>query len=89
MTSDDDTPNPARSRKDVLSRIRQLSSPHDFHLALTDEERLNIERTSFNFYQFRGSRMKVPPTLYADLKRGGVDMKYLEADPTLEGMSPR
>lgn len=59
--------------------------PHTaFYSTLTDTERANIEQTSFNFFTARGSNMKVPPTLYEELKRGGVNMKYIDADASLE-----
>ncbi len=59
--------------------------PHAaYHIALSDTERETIQRTAFNFHQHTGRNMKMPPALYADLKRGGVDMRYIDPDPALE-----
>ncbi len=56
----------------------------EYHVQLSDEERKMIEQQSFNFFQLTGKKMKVPPLLASDLKAGGVNMKYLEADRGLE-----
>lgn len=55
-----------------------------YYIALSDEERAIIERQSFNFWEATGRYMKVPPRLYDDLKRGGVNMAHIEADSALE-----
>lgn len=83
--------NPRPPRKPAphhLTRVRQLDAPHHFHEALTDEERLNMERAAFNFFNYRGERMKVPPTLFEDLRSSGVDMQYFDADEALAGFTP-
>lgn len=56
-----------------------------YYIALSDEERKMIELQSENFHQATGRAMAVPPRLYDDLKRGGVRMNYIIADPALEG----
>jgi hypothetical protein len=55
-----------------------------YFLSLRDEERKNYEQWAWNFWQTFGRKMKVPPRLYNDLRRGGVSLKYIEADPSLE-----
>lgn len=56
----------------------------DYHVALTSEELKMMEQSSFNFYQTFGKMMQIPPKLYNDLKKAGVDMKYMEANASLE-----
>ena len=56
----------------------------EYHLALTSEELKMMEQSSFNFYQYTGKMMQIPPKLYNDLKAAGVDMKYMEANAALE-----
>ncbi len=55
-----------------------------YHLDLGDEERANIERTSFNFFTSTGQMMRIPPRLYSDLRASGVSMRYIIADASLE-----
>lgn len=63
---------------------RQREAPHVYKMGLSDEERGQVELTSFNFFAARGSNMKVPPSLYEDLRAGGCSMKYIDADEALE-----
>jgi hypothetical protein len=56
----------------------------DYHVALTSEELKMMEQSSFNFFQAYGKNMRIPPKLHSDLKRAGVNMKYMDADPALE-----
>ena len=55
-----------------------------YHIGLSDEERASIELQSFNFHEATGYKMKIPPKLFDDLHRGGVNMRHIEADPALE-----
>lgn len=61
-----------------------MSEPTHYHLRLDDETRTNIQLESFNFFHYTGKNMRIPPKLYEDLKNGGVDMKYIDADKALE-----
>jgi hypothetical protein len=59
-----------------------------YHITLTDTERALIEQQAFNFRAATGYAMKLPPALFDDLRAGGVDMKNIEPDPSLEHVSP-
>ena len=63
---------------------RQREEPHDYKTGLSDEERRNVELMAFNFHAAFGKRLRVPPSMYSDLKRGGVDMSNIQEDPHLE-----
>jgi len=60
----------------------------EYHLALSDEERANVEQTSFNYYHTFGTKLRLPPALCFDLQVSGVSMKYIEPDPTLGDLPP-
>lgn len=60
------------------------NAPNAHHFTLDDAARTSMEQSAFNFFEARGAPMRIPPTLYADLKAAGVSMKYMEADPSLE-----
>ena len=43
-----------------------------------------IEAQSYNFARAYGHPMALPPSLYEQLRLGGVDMRHIVADPSLE-----
>lgn len=61
-----------------------LDPAPDYHLALTDQERTFMEQTAFNYRQHRGAKMRIPPRLFSDLKRAGVNMTNMEPDAALD-----
>jgi hypothetical protein len=50
----------------------------------TDEDVGIIERQSYQFHTTFGQKVHVPPQYYQVLKSRGVNMKYIEEDPSLE-----
>lgn len=60
----------------------------EYHLTLSDEERANIELSSFNYFTTYGAKMRLPPSLCFDLQVAGVSMKWIEPDAALEGLDP-
>ena len=55
-----------------------------YHMRLTQENILDIEQWSKNFWEMSGRKMKVPPRLLATFKAAGGSDKYIEADASLE-----
>jgi len=54
------------------------------HANLSEAERGVIEAQSYNFARTYGRPMALPPMLYETLRLGGVDMRHIVADPSLE-----
>jgi len=54
------------------------------HANLTEAERGVIEAQSYTFARTYGHPMALPPTLFEQLRIGGVDMRHIVADPSLE-----
>lgn len=68
----------------VVQRVQQTRQPHDYRFGLSDTERAALEQFSFNFFNMAGRRMRVPPRMYSDAKRAGVNVKWMEPDGSLE-----
>lgn len=60
-----------------------------YHISLRDEERAKYELWAHNFYKLHGRPMQIPPQLYSDMKKAGVDMRYMEANAALENYTGR
>lgn len=58
--------------------------PTSRYTYITDVERKLMEAGAHQFYTSTGQLMRIPPTLYDKLKSGGVDMRYILADKSLE-----
>jgi hypothetical protein len=49
-----------------------------------DATRAVMESSSFEYFTRTGQKVRMPPTLFDDLKVAGVDTKYMEPDASLE-----
>jgi hypothetical protein len=65
-------------------RMEELAAPREYRMALTDEERINMEQTAWNYWESHGSKMKVAPRLFFDLANRGVNMKFMEPNGSIE-----
>lgn len=68
----------------IVNRVVQANESHDYHIGISDSERLMMEQASFNFHTHTGRKMRIPPRLFSDLKSKGVSMRHMEADGSLE-----
>lgn len=49
-----------------------------------DATRSVMESSAFQYFTRTGQKIRMPPTLFDDLKQAGVDTKYMEPDASLE-----
>ncbi len=62
--------------------------PTSHHFALDDDARKMMEQSAFNYWTLVGRPMRIPVTLYDDLRTAGVSLRYMEADASLGILPP-